>query len=484
MRRLAKIEGADLPQLWSITNKIRDQREYFYALAQIARSDRSRIPQILDLISSTDWPLAADILLVEILKIDSSYEPRIIEFAAKIEEPDRRSSIFIALAGINYNDYYPGAIKNIDLVEDIWSRINHLLSLLSLGLEAESDSSENKEEELEALVAKILETARSQEDRSIQVSILCRLAALDSAYIAEAWELSISLLQLGVDEDRAGWSLDKLAKLDYSYWPKALEKARSLPKFSRSYANALASLAAIDSTCLTEAIEALTTADENLYWVDDIFQQLFSSYSPQRIQTSLNTHQYQLLLDWAKSRRHPVIQAHTLITLAEFDLNCFPEALAKVRALPLENRAGALAKLANINPDYYSEAWDAVTQLAIAAKAESSDSSTHRHAYTSALMELASAIPEEMFPRLEEAIATIPDSAERARVLVRYIPRIAPEHFFHEKLSSYLRDLASGQRAFLTHNLANLAPAIVHLGGEETLRKVVDEMEDIRRQWP
>lgn len=99
------------------------------------------------------------------------------------------------------------------------------------------------------------------------------------------------------------------------------------------------------------------------------------------------------------------------------------------------------------------------------------------------LNKLAKYAPDNMLPMLYQAIIQINYKPFAAIALSGYLARLSPTKLSSTNWQSYLHLIAHRTRADLMQNLAALYPAIVHLGGKEAVRGMVDAMREVCSQW-
>ncbi|OUC13206.1 MAG: hypothetical protein B0A82_18090, partial [Alkalinema sp. CACIAM 70d] len=178
-------------------------------------------------------------------------------------------------------------------------------------------------------------------------------------------------------------------------------------------------------------------------------------------------------LDAARSIQDEYRRASVLSSLAQIDNADFTQLLDAARSIQDEyRRADVLSRLAQIdNADF--------TQLLEAAR-----SIQDEYWRVDVLSNLAKSVPQDFLPTLYQAIIEISHKPSLAKALSGSLPRLPFASLPHTDWKSYLHLLAHRKRADLLGDLVTLYPAILHLGGEGTMRGIVEEMKRICRQWP
>jgi hypothetical protein len=161
-----------------------------------------------------------------------------------------------------------------------------------------------------------------------------------------------------------------------------------------------------------------------------------------------------------------------LIRLAKLDSVISTQLLDAARAIQSEtNRASVLSSLTELDSTDFAQLLDAARAI---------QDETNR---ASVLIGLAKTLPNIFLPQVFDIVDAIIHTLLRARVFNAYFPCLPVLNLPIANWRSYLHLLAHRTRAELMQDLAALYPAIVHLGGKEAVRGMVDAMRDVCNQW-
>jgi hypothetical protein len=161
-----------------------------------------------------------------------------------------------------------------------------------------------------------------------------------------------------------------------------------------------------------------------------------------------------------------------LSSLAAIDGAYFSEALTAARGIQYEYaRAKVLSSLAAIDGAYFSEA------LTAACAIENED------IRAKVLSSLAANAPPSFLCKIWEAISQITHKPTRVKALNDCLPNLPLDRLSHNDWCNYLHLLAHRKRSDLMPDLAQIYPAILHLGGATAMRGVVDAMNEVCGQW-
>ncbi|WP_287455954.1 hypothetical protein [Leptolyngbya sp. UWPOB_LEPTO1] len=354
--------------------------------------------------------------------------------------------------------------------------------------------------------------------------MLCDLAQLDSTYSSEA----LSAAELIHDESDRARVLIKLATNDAVNFAQLLAVTGSFQdEISRARVLiALAENEAVDSPKLLAAVESI-----------ELIQYEYSRpgmwFHLAKINSAFRAH----LLSFLQSIQNKSSQvekllitntpewAAVLVTLAKIDSSYFSEALSVARSIQdKSSRTKLLIELAKIDSSYFSEAlsalrmiqetsepdllaqnplmasfcsdvWSLYEQILALMNLAQIDSTyfleillliqlmEDESDQVKILTELAQQLPESFLPQTYTIIYSIAHKPSCAELLSIYLPRLPLAILSLSNWQSHLHPLAHRTRADLMQDLATLYPVIVHLGGKEAVRGMIDAMRDVCNQW-
>ena len=266
-----------------------------------------------------------------------------------------------------------------------------------------------------------------------------------------------SLIQ---DNSERTQTLLTLAKIDSTYLLETLAAARLIQDTSER-ARALRNLVQIDSAYFPEALAAAQSIQ------NECIRALMVTYL-----ADINSIYFPEVLAVVRSIQNERDLAGGLIDLARINSIHFPEALAAARSIQdNSDRAWSLMKVAQINPAYYPEA------LLVVPLMQNED------LRATVLCNSYKELPQVCLPQALKIISTITDKIASARSLTLFFSRLPLATLPYDDWRSHLHCLAHRTRADLMRDLTTLYPAIVHLGGKEAVRGMVDAMREVCNQW-
>ncbi|BBH40438.1 hypothetical protein myaer102_29960 [Microcystis viridis NIES-102] len=309
---------------------------------------------------------------------------------------------------------------------------------------------------LPEVLPEALEIARGIGDEDYRASALTGLAPHLPEVLPEALEIARGI----GDEDYRASALTGLAPHLPEVLPEALEIARGIG--DEDYrASALTGLAPHLPEVLPEALEIARGIGNEDYRA--------------RALTGLAPHLPEVLpeaLEIARGIGNEDYRARALTGLAPHLPEVLPEALEIARGIGDEDyRASALTGLAPHLPEVLPEA------LEIARGIGNED---YR---ASALTGLAPHLPESLLPEALEIARGIGNEDYRASALKALTATLTPANVDLSFWEKNLQALGTLTRSNFLETIPNLAPLILHFGGEVALREVYQGIREVSRWW-
>lgn len=420
-----------------------DKRENaLCALAQIGSIDFSQLLKIFLIIN--DCSCYAKILIT-LAQIDSAYFPEALEAACSIQDEYIAAQLLVDLARTDSADF--SQLLEISFsIQSEFSRSKVLTSLVQI------DSAD---------LSQLAKNARLIQHASCRAKVLVALAKADSAYFAEALEAALFIPN--------NWSpsiqLCALAEIDPDYFSEAINI--QLPRWGRSrQASTLINLAKIDpERYLSKALETveLLREQDKSNWQQNLYT-LIKFLSPDDY--------YSAMLKAAQSIQDDIERAGILIELAQMDAAEFEPLLECSRSIQDQDQfATVVNALAQVNSANFEQLLKEIQLI---------ETESRR---AEALIALAPHLPEAFLSSVFDVINTITHKPTYAQAVSAYIPRLSLDTVSPTDWQSYLHILAHRTRTELMEDLATLYPTIVHLGGKEAVRDMVDAMREVCQQW-
>ncbi|MBE9011379.1 hypothetical protein IQ250_14295 [Pseudanabaenaceae cyanobacterium LEGE 13415] len=444
---LAKVDKKYFHEALKEARSLQDQFSKAKTLCILAEIDSTYFSEALEAVLTVQDQYWQQIILSDVLvQIASSPElfqtPKVMEAIEVVNSLSGRAQILSALTQMEGANF-AHLLANARLIFDEISRARTLVNLAKIDL---------------AYFSEALETTCSIQDESNRAQLLIAIAEIDDLYLSEAAETVYSIQ----DEINRTRALIDLAKIDRTYFSDALNRARSIQDgFSR--ASILGALAKIDNTCFAEALETIQVMSSKLSQILAIAD--LAEAAPKRLpelEQALQT----LQLD-----QNVYVQTLALGLLAQIDPAYIPTASEMMQKLHNPDRASVLCKLAQFNSNYFTKA--------LAATRIPQD----EYGCASALCDLALSLPNFLVSQALDIINCMNQVLAQAQALSAYLPRFSLTTLSSNDWQSYLHLLAHRTRADLMQDFATLYPAIVHLGGKEAVRGMVDAMREVCSQW-
>ena len=444
---LAKVDKKYFHEALKEARSLQDQLSKAKTLCILAEIDSTYFSEALEAVLTDQDQYWQQIILPDVLvQIASSPEllqcPKVMEAIQLVNSLSGRARILSALAQMEGANF-AHLLANVRLIYDEISRARTLVNLAKIDL---------------AYFSEALETTRSIQDKSNRAELLIAIAEIDDLYLPEAAETVYSVQ----DELNRTRVLIDLAKVDRTCFADALDSARLIQE-GFSHASVLRDLAKIDNTYFVEALEAIQFISSKLSQTFAIVD--LAEVAPERL-SELEQALQALQLD-----QNVYVQTLSLGILAQIDPNYIPTASEMMQKLHAPDRASVLCKLAQFNSDYFAEALTATMM------------SQDEYGCASALHDLAVSLPIFLVPQALDIINRMNQVLAQAQALSAYLPRISLTTLSSNDWKSHLHLLAHRTRADLMQDLATLHPAIVHLGGKEAVRGMVDAMREVCSQW-
>ncbi|WP_415354750.1 hypothetical protein [Leptolyngbya sp. FACHB-1624] len=467
------------------------------ALCNLAKLDSSCFEEALTAVRLIDDEGERASALCNLAKLDSSCFEEALTAVQLIDDPCTQYGIFLFHSPSLLCDFLCdlaqiGSVSSshllsaAQLIEDKVERASALCSL------AKFDPSHLQE---------ALSAARLIEDKVERASALCSLAKFDPSHLQEA----LSAARLIEDKVERASALCSLAKFDPSHLQEALSAARLIENRSKR-ALMICDLAKLDSSYLEEALAVTRSIDDKhlclkyIVRVAAIFQIYQSEHDVygafQRLKNVLGNNE--------------AFWAVFLCDLACIDVTYIEDAVDFIQTIQSRFDCALLlnqlaCKYSQLIPVAFQSACTIQdkSQRNLALKDLINNSSS---ALIPEFFKLASEIEnsqlrEEILFRivhrkvLPKRMNTISLSEElqnlnlitkkvdQAQELAELLPRLPLDILPVKRWTFCLRLLAHRSRAQLMQDFGKLYPAIVHLGGKEAVRGMVDAMREVCQQW-
>jgi hypothetical protein len=530
---LAAIDGADFPKLLAAARAIQNDSHRAQVLSSLAAIDEAIFPEALAAVRAIQNEYDRAQVLSSLAAIDEAIFPEALAAARAIQDDSYRADILSGLAAID-GAIFPEALAAARLIQDDSHRADILSSLAAIDGAIFPEAlaairaiqyEDKRTDILSSLVAsngadfsELLAVARAIQDEYYRAKALSNLTASDRAdfseLLAAAKAIQCEYNRAGVlsslaasdgadfsellaaakaiqDEDKRAEVLSSLAAKDGTIFSEALAAARAI-QYEYYRAEVLSSLAAKDGTIFSEALAA-ARAIQYEYHRAEVLSSLaakdgtiFSEALAAARAIQDRSHQanilsnlatidgadFSQLLEAASAIHYEYNRAQVLSSLATIDGADFSQLLEAASAIQGDShRARALSSLAAIDGADFSE-------LLEAARAIQDD-----FCRANILSSLAEHAPQNFLITLWQEIEQIADKRTRSIAIINYITRIPLDRLSHPDWCKYLHILAYRKRSELMEDLAKLYPAILHLGGETTMRGVVDAMNEVCSQW-
>ncbi|GCE58654.1 NB-ARC domain-containing protein [Microcystis aeruginosa] len=414
-----------------------------------------------------------------------------------------------ALTGLvsHLPEVLPEALEAARAIGDEYYRASALTELVShlpevlpealaiaRGIRDESDRAEALTELVshlpESLLPEALAIARGIRDESDRAEALTELVShLPESLLPEALAIARGIR----DESDRAYELTLLAPhLPVSLLPEALEIARGIRDES-DRAEALTGLAPyLPESLLPEALEVARGIGDEYYRARALTG--LAPYLPEVLPEALEV---------ARGIGDEYYRARALTGLAPYLPEVLPEALEVARGIGYEyNRAWALTGLAPHLPevlpealavargirDEYPRAW-ALIGLApylpevLPEALEVARGIENEYNRAKALTGLAPYLPESLLPEALEIARGIGGESDRAKVLKALTATLTPANVDLSFWQDILHALGTLTRPNFLETIPNLAPLILHFGGEVALREVYQSIRDVSRWW-
>ncbi|MFG6103641.1 NB-ARC domain-containing protein [Leptothoe sp. EHU-05/26/07-4] len=537
LSQLAQQSGANLDKVLEAARQIQDEDRRAFVLSQLAQQNKAYFEEALETTRQLQNEDNRASILSQLAQQNEAYFEEALEAARQLQNKDSRASILNELAqqsGANLDKvleaarqiqdedsranvlsqlaqqdkaYFEEALEAARQIQNKYSRANVLSQLArqdeayfeealeaACQLQDEDRWEKGRADVLSQLAQqdganldKVLEAARQIQDEYSRADVLSQLAQQDKAYFEEALKAARQIQ----DEYSRADVLSQLAQQDKAYFEEALETARQIQnKYSR--ANVLNELAQQSGANLDKVLEAarqLQDEDSRAFVLSQLAQQ-DKAYFEEALETArqiqsensrasiLNELAQQSganldkVLEAARQIQDEDRRADILSQLAQQDEAYFEEALEAARQIQSEDsRANVLSQLAQQDEAYFEEALEAARQI----------QSENRRA--DILSQLAQQVPNDRLLNLKTAITDITHKPTAAKALSNSLVHFPLANLSYTNWKSFLHLLAYRKRSYLMQDLVTLYPAIIHLGGEEAMRGVVDAMKDVCSQW-
>jgi ABC-type transporter Mla MlaB component len=231
---LVKIDSSSFSEALIVARSIQDEEQRSDSLICLAEINSSCFSEALEaarLIQNGDRRAE---VLSQLTRIDSSCFSEALEAARLIQDENRRVEILNQLARLDTADF-TALLAVIHSIEDEHHRANALSGL------AQMESAD---------FTALLVLARSMQDTYERAYALSRIGQFDAAYLAEAAEISYSIL----NDNRAGM-LSILAQINPIYFSEALIASRFMRDIDYR-AKILNRLVNVNYSCFYEALQA------------------------------------------------------------------------------------------------------------------------------------------------------------------------------------------------------------------------------------
>ncbi|MCY6489707.1 toll/interleukin-1 receptor domain-containing protein [Leptolyngbya sp. GGD] len=464
-RFVVPVNTADSSQLLDVVRSIQNEFYRSIVLCAMTQIDNAELTHLLELVRSIQNEGYRAKVLSSLAQVDSAYFSEALHTARSIQENSidptellrisiRRAEVLHTLAHIN-PAYFSEALDAVWLIP---SEYNRGLALSSLAQIVTTDVD----------IAQLLEAEQLIQDecerRDTHTRILTALAESKPTYFSKALDAVRQLIPENGYNACADWCISALAQIDTADFAQLLEAFMSL-RASSHRKETLVALSQINHADFTQLLEAARLIrDERVYVISlGIIAQFDSTYFMEAMEA--------------------LAQAQNISSVF-FDLTFFTEALDVAWKIEDElSRAEALsalalAAIAQSEPAYFTEALDVAWSV---------EDKLSRVALLTALAKIS----PDRFAKEEERTTHGQVTHRHARILAGRVDRLPETHLSLPCLVSlsyldwttYLRYLAHRNRGDLLLDFATLYPAIVHLGGKEAVRGMVDAMREVCQQW-
>ncbi|MBD1858521.1 MULTISPECIES: hypothetical protein [Leptolyngbya] len=432
---LAKLDSSCFEEALTAVRLIDDEGERASALCNLAKLDSSCFEEALTAVQLIDDPctqygiflfhspsLLCD-FLCDLAQIGSVSSSHLLSAAQLIEDKVERASALCSLAKFDPS-HLQEALSAARLIEDKVERASALCSL------AKFDPSHLQE---------ALSAARLIENRSKRALMICDLAKLDSSYLEEALAVTRSI----DDKHLCLKYIVRVAAIFQIYQSEhdvygAFQRLKNVLGNNEAFwAVFLCDLACIDVTYIEDAVDFIQTI-QSRFDCALLLNQLACKYSqliPVAFQSACTIQD--------KSQRN----------LALKDL--------------INNSSSALI------PEFFKLASEIEnSQL----REEILFRIVHRKVLPKRMNTIS--LSEEL-----QNLNLITKKVDQAQELAELLPRLPLDILPVKRWTFCLRLLAHRSRAQLMQDFGKLYPAIVHLGGKEAVRGMVDAMREVCQQW-
>ncbi len=444
LTRLAPHSPEILPEALKAAKGISDQFERAKALTRLAPYLPEVLPEALE-VARAIW---SESYRAKALTWLAPYLPEVLpealEVARGIGDEDYRAEALTALAPHLPESLLPEALEVARGIGDKYYRAIALTGLAPYLPES--------------LLSEALEIARGIGDEYNRASALTELVSHLPEVLPEALEAARGI---GYKSARAR-ALTGLAPYLPEVLPEALEAARGIgDEYDR--AKALTGLAPHLPEVLPEALEVARGIGDEDYRAEAL--------------TGLAPHLPEVLpeaLEAARGIGDEYYRAEALTELvSHLPESLLPEALAIARGIRDESdRAYELTLLAPHLP---------VSLLPEALEIARGIENEYNRA--KALTGLAPYLPESLLPEALEIARGIGGESDRAKVLKALTATLTPANVDLSFWQDVLQALGTLTRPKFLKTVPNLAPLILHFGGEVALREVYQSIRDVSRWW-
>jgi NB-ARC domain len=440
---LSAIDWEYFPKILTAARKIQDKYNRAKILTNLAEIERKYLPEALDTARQIQDEYNRAEVLTNLAAIEREYFPEALAAACQIQYEYNRGKVLTNLAAIE-REYFPEALSAARQIKDEYNRAKVLANLAAI--------------ERKYLPEALTATRQIQSEKE-QAEVLSSLAAIDRKYFLEALAAACQIR----DEYNRAEILSNLAAIDRKYFPEILTAVYQI-RYDYYWAIVWSNLAAIDREYFPKVL-TVARQIEDKYNRADILSRLAAidrKYFPEALTAARQIRQIQ----------HEHERAKVLSSLAAMDRAYLPEALTAARQIQHEaSRINALISLVAIDGAYFSEALTAAREI---------QSEDYR---AGVLSSLAKHAPEDCLIQIWESIEEIARKPTQAVALSGYSSRLPLTRLSHPDWCKYLHILAHRKRSELMEDLAQLYPAILHLGGVPAMRGVVDAINEVCSQW-
>ncbi len=450
LRTLAQIDSTKFDELFNVVQSIQNESSRTSCFCTLAQMDSVQFDQLLNAAQSIQDESSRAEALRALAQMDSAQFDQLFSAVQSIQDESSRAEALRALAQMD-SAQFDQLFSAVQSIQDESSRAEALRAL------AQMDS---------AQFDQLFSAVQSIQDESSRAEALRALAQMDSAQFDQLF----SAVQLIQNRDRRTSVLSTLVNTKNANFAQLLALVRSIR----------------DEYAYSKSLIRAMSYYSDLSYIDvaGAFKTIFQGYEP---------YSAFFFSDLAYANLISTTEAVDLIQAVRSQLDC---------ALALGELAGR---------DYQ------VIPLALQAACSVQDE-TDRNL---AIKGLIGNLPLQVLPKLLELVDSLEISHVREKILSRIAQRQAPENAMtkssldkkfkiiemlpntgnqaqelhsllpHLPLTilplnrwiSYLHLLAHRNRADLMQDLATLYPTIVHLGGKEAVRGMVDAMREVCQQW-